>query len=237
MILILDDHPLAREGLASILQMHRPEEPIVQAGCVREAIAQMTAASADMVFVDVNLGGESGFSFVQWLRDRGLQAKVFCITSSSRARDFRYAKEMGVDAYVLKEAFIDDIVYGLTVVERGGKFYSSALAERMDRATEEERLLENLTARELDVLVLLSQAYSNSKISDTLYISEATTKKHITSLLGKLGLESRMEAMLFGVNNQYITRQAVRRAVKQDKRKGDFTCDATGRNAAARSSH
>ncbi len=232
MILILDDHPLARAGLASVIRMYRPEENMVQAGCVREAMEQMNAAAADMAFVDVNLGKESGFSFVEWLQGRGFDTKVFFITSSSRESDFLAARELGVNAYVLKDAFLDEILYGLRVVERGGTFYSPTLIEQLNRNREDERKLDRLTARELDVLILLSQAYSNGKISESLYISEATTKKHITSILGKLGLESRMEAMLFANNNRTITRAAISRAVKKDRR-GDGPCELTACGAAA----
>lgn len=232
MVLILDDHPLARAGLASVIQMYRPEESMAQAGCVREAVAQMNARAADMAFVDVNLGSESGFAFVEWLREETFETKVFLITSSSRESDFLRAREMGVNAYVLKDAFIDEILYGLSVVERGGTFYSPALMEQMNRSREDERLLESLTARELDVLVLLSQAYSNSKISETLYISEATAKKHITSILGKLGLESRMEAMLFANDNRTVTRAALSRAIKKDRRE-ESLCERAACGAAA----
>lgn len=220
MVLILDDHPLARQGLASIIRMCRPEEEITQAGTVEEAVEQMRRTAADMVFVDINLGKESGFAFVEWAKKEGCESKVFFITSSSRQSDFQYAKQLGVDAYVLKDAFIDDIMYGLKVVERGEKFYSPALMEKLNRPSEDERVLGELTNRELDVLVLLSQGYSNSKISGTLFISEGTTKKHITSILGKLGFESRVEAVLFANTNSHIIRTAIGRSVRADRRRG-----------------
>lgn len=220
MILILDDHPVARQGLASIIQMYRPEETIAQAGNVGEAIEQMHKAKMNMVFVDVNLGKESGFTFVEWIKREDCDTKIFFITSSSRQSDFRYAETIGADAYVLKDAFIDDIMYGLKVVERGGKFYSPMLIDKINRPSADEQRLHELTDRELDVLILLSQGYSNSKISQTLFISEGTTKKHITNILSKLGLESRAEAMLFANANSYVIKTAVSRSVKADRRKG-----------------
>lgn len=220
MVLILDDHPLARQGLESIIQMYRPEEAIVQAGTVGEAMEQMRRTKVDMAFVDVNLGRESGFTFVEWVKQEGRDTKIFFITSSSRESDFRYAKQLDVDAYVLKDAFIDDIMYGLKVVERGGKFYSAALVDKMNRPLEDEQRLRELTDRELDVLVLLSQGYSNTKISKTLFISEGTTKKHITSIFSKLGFESRAEAMLFANTNSYIIKTAIGRCVREDRRRG-----------------
>lgn len=220
MILILDDHPIARQGLAAIIQMHKPEEVIRQAGTISEAIQIASDPAITMAFIDINLGKENGFDFLSWIKEQGAAVKTFFITSSSRESDFLLAKEMGVDAYVLKDAFIDEIVYGLKVVERGNKFYSSTLIDRMNRMSDDESRLKDLTDREIDVLVLLSQGYSNAKISQQLYISEGTTKKHISSILGKLGLDNRVEAVLYASKNIFIIRTALNRAVKQDLRKG-----------------
>ena len=201
MIIVLDDHPIAREGLEAIIKMYKPQEDIVQAGTVEEAITIMETKKPDMVFVDINLGKESGFDFLEWLHSKKSEVKVLMITSSSSESDFLHARALGVDAYLLKDAFIDDIVYSLKVIERGGKFYSSDLVDQMGQLSEEEKLLEALTKRELEVLFFLSQGYSNAKIGEALFVSEGTVKKHISNLLGKLGLENRMEAGLFSSRN------------------------------------
>ena len=201
MIMVLDDHPIAREGLEAIIKMYRPEEEIVQAGTVKEAITIMDMQKIDMVFVDINLGEGSGFDFLEWLEPEQSEVKVFMITSSSSESDFLHARALGVDAYLLKDAFIDDIVYSLKVIERGGKFYSSDLVDQMGQLSEDEKLLETLTKRELEVLFFLNQGYSNAKIGEALFVSEGTVKKHISNLLGKLGLENRMEAGLFSSRN------------------------------------
>ena len=201
MVMVLDDHPIAREGLEAIIKMYRPEKEIVQAGTVKEAITIMDTKKIDMVFVDINLGKESGFDFLEWLQPEQSEAKVFMITSSSSESDFLHARALGVDAYLLKDAFIDDIVYSLKVIERGGKFYSSDLVDQMGQLSEEEKLLETLTKRELEVLFFLNQGYSNAKIGEALFVSEGTVKKHISNLFGKLGLENRMEAGLFSSRN------------------------------------
>lgn len=201
MIMVLDDHPIAREGLEAIIKMYRPEEEIVQAGTVKEAITIMDMQKIDMVFVDINLGEGSGFDFLEWLEPEQSEVKVFMITSSSSESDFLHARALGVDAYLLKDAFIDDIVYSLKVVERGGKFYSSDLVDQMGQLSEDEKLLETLTKRELEVLFFLNKGYSNAKIGEELFVSEGTVKKHISNILGKLGLENRMEAGLFSSRN------------------------------------
>ncbi len=197
MILILDDHPLSRQGLVLVIQTHMAEETVLEAGTVREAIAAVKNDPISAVFVDLNLGRESGFDFISWLKENTCGIKCCVISSSSRPGDFRHAREMGVDAYILKDSFVDEIIYGLKMIERGRKFYSSALVETLSGSSEEERALQSLTEREMDVFSLLCQGMSNAQISQELFISPTTTKKHISSILGKLGLQRRVECVLF----------------------------------------
>lgn len=206
MILILDDHPLARKGMEAVIQMLRPQEKISQAGSVREAIRCMEENDIEMAFIDVNLKGESGFDFLEWLVKKNSDSKKFFITSSSSRADFSYARKLGVDAFVLKDAFIDEIMYGMKVVERGGKFYSPALVEAMNQISEEEQLIDRLTHREMEVLSLIGRGFGNGTISQHLCITEGTTKKHVTSILNKLEMKSRMEAMLFANRNSQLLR-------------------------------
>ena len=196
MILVLDDHPLVQQGICSLIQKHKPSEEIVCASTVKESIVTLEQNQVEMVFVDVNLGKENGLSLLAWVKENDVPAKVFVITSSSRQSDFRRAQELGVDAYVLKDAFLDDIVYGLQVVERGDKFYSATLVEQMSKDLQKRAAFATLTKREMEVFLLLAQGDSNAQISETLFISEGTTKKHISSILAKLNLQSRVEAAL-----------------------------------------
>lgn len=197
MFLILDDHPIARKGLESILHMYRPDDKVLQAGTVKEAIDNMQNNNIDMACIDLNLNEENGMDFLKWLKKERQEVKTIFITSSSREQDFLQAKDMGVDAYILKDAFIDEIMFGLKAVERGSKFYSAELVENIGSSTEEDKKLSSLTARETEVLKLLHCGYSNLEISEKLFISNGTTKKHVSSILSKLGLKNRVEAVLF----------------------------------------
>ena len=201
MILVLDDYPLSRQGLESVIRMYRPEEQVLQAGNVKEAVACVEKSQVDMAFVDLKLKRESGFSFVRWLREQGKPVKVMLIASDLKNHDFEQARELGIEGCVQKDAFLDEILYGLKVVERGGRFYSSGLIESMEEEEQEKKKLGGLTGRELEVVKLLSRGYSNAKIGQKLFISEGTVKKHITSILGKLCLENRVEAVLFASRN------------------------------------
>ena len=201
MVLVLDDHPIARQGLESIIKLHKPEEETLQAGTVGEAIDLVEHKHIDMAFVDLNLHNESGFEFLEWVQRHDKAIKTFVITSSSSESDFVKAKNLGIDAYVLKDAFIDDIMYSLKVVDRGGKFYSSNLVDNMGSFTEEEKKIETLTKRELEVALLLREGYTNAKIAEALFVSEGTVKKHISNIFGKLDMYSRTEVLVFVERN------------------------------------
>ena len=191
MVLVLDDHPIARQGLESVIKLHRPDEETVQAGTVKEAIDLTKEKSIDSVFVDLNLHNESGFDFLEWIQSQNKNIKTFVITSSSSESDFVKAKNMGIDAYILKDAFIDDIMYSLRVVDRGGKFYSSDLMANVGNTSEDDK------RRELEVALLLREGYSNAKIANNLSISEGTVKKHISNIFSKLEIYNRTEVLVF----------------------------------------
>ena len=219
MILILDDHPISRQGLSSLIKNYKADENISEAGTVDESILIMKKHSVDLAFIDINLRRENGFSLIKWIRNQKQRKKIFVITSSSRKCDFNYALELAVDAYVVKDAFVDEIAYGLRAVERGGKFFSSAILENLNKESDDEKALYTLTKRELDVLSLISQGFSNNKIGRALYISEGTVKKHITNILSKLNLESRTGAIIFANKNNYLLQYAIDRSIKSDMRK------------------
>lgn len=197
MVLVLDDHPIARQGLKSVIKLHRPDEETVQAGTVKEAIDLTKEKSIDSVFVDLNLHNESGFDFLEWIQSQNKNIKTFVITSSSSESDFVKAKNMGIDAYILKDAFIDDIMYSLRVVDRGGKFYSSDLMANVGNTSEDDKRIDTLTRRELEVALLLREGYSNAKIANNLSISEGTVKKHISNIFSKLEIYNRTEVLVF----------------------------------------
>ncbi len=197
MVLVLDDHPIARQGLESVIKLHRPDEETVQAGTVTEAIDLTKEKSIDSVFVDLNLHNESGFDFLEWIQSQNKNIKTFVITSSSSESDFVKAKNMGIDAYILKDAFIDDIMYSLRVVDRGGKFYSSDLMANVGNTSEDDKRIDTLTRRELEVALLLREGYSNAKIANNLSISEGTVKKHISNIFSKLEIYNRTEVLVF----------------------------------------
>ncbi|MEA5143867.1 MAG: response regulator transcription factor [Oscillibacter sp.] len=202
MILLLDDHPLTRQGLCCILRKKEPGETFLEAATVHEAITKAQDVPLSMAFIDPYLREESGFEFVTWLRRTGRPAKVFILASFSRPEDFLRARRLGADAYVLKDASLDEIEYGIATVKRGDRFYSAAMVDSLEEPTLPGSGLDSLTQRERQVLELLGKGCGNQQIGEKLYIAEGTVKKHISSILSKLSLKNRVEAVLFMAGHQ-----------------------------------
>jgi len=196
-ILLVDDHPMVRKGLASVLSFEENVEEIKEASNIEESMKVLSQYNADIMIVDLKLGREDGLQVVNLARKKNNKTKFIILTSSSRKDDFIRAQEAAVDGYILKEAFTEDIMYALHIVERGKKYFDP---EMLQYAASEEDELKELTPREKDVLSELSRGLSNIQIAQSLYISENTVKKHISSIFSKLGLSHRLELAVY-VNN------------------------------------
>lgn len=194
-VLITDDHPLVRKGLIQVLSLDEETKEVYEASNVKEAIDILQKFRPELSIIDLKLGKEDGLEIVDKAHKRNSTSKFIILTSSSRREDFERAQKMGVDGYVLKEAFLEDILYAMHVVLRGKKFVDPELMHHPSDALDKK--LELLTEREKEVLFELGKGKSNQMIAKQLYISEHTVKKHISSILSKLEMNHRTEAALF----------------------------------------
>lgn len=194
-ILIVDDHPLVRKGISSTLAFEEGIENIMEASNVDEAIRLIKTRKPDLAIVDLNLGKEDGLDIINSTKNKAINTKFVILTSSIKKDDYLRAEEAGVDGYILKEAFSEDIIYAIHVVLRGRKFVDPEIT-RYQNKTNNNNSLSELTPREIDVLKELGNGLSNYEISQKLYISESTVKKHVSNILLKLQLSHRTQAAL-----------------------------------------
>lgn len=194
-VLIVDDHPLVRQGLSSALSFEKDIETIHEASTLDEAMKRIDLEQPEIAIIDLYLGREDGLKIVDWARNKNSLTKFLVFTSSSKKEDFFRSKQLGVDGYLLKQAYPEDLIYALHVIARGKKYFDLELAE-----SRQDRHADVMTKREKDVLEELGKGYSNQQIAQKLNISEHTVKKHISSILGKLNLNHRTEAALY-INN------------------------------------
>ncbi len=194
-VLIVDDHPLVRKGISFALSCEKDIDNILESSNICEAINLINSKNPDLVIVDLNLGKENGLEIIKIAKNNGMNTKFIILTSSLKKEDFTKSTEMGVDGYILKDAFAEDIMYAIHVVLRGKKFIDPEIVKYQVESSSGNEFSE-LTPREYDVLVELGKGLSNYEISKELFISENTVKKHVSNILLKLQLTHRTQVAL-----------------------------------------
>lgn len=190
-LVVIDDHPLVRKALVSLLSNSDAEE-IKEISNVQEAMSIIVKDTPEIAMVDVRLGKENGLEIVRRTKEMKLSTKFIVLTSFISQEEFLNAEEIGVDGYILKDAYPEDILYALSVVRRGKKYYDPAITEKKD-----DNLINTLTSREKEVLNELGKGLRNEEIANNLYISEHTVKKHVSSILAKFNLKHRSQIVCY----------------------------------------
>jgi Response regulator containing a CheY-like receiver domain and an HTH DNA-binding domain len=195
-ILLVDDHPLVREGLLSVLQVEPENEVVGQASSTKEAIRLIQGTMPDIALVDLRLKGGCGFDIIDTIKSQGLMCKFIVLTSSTGKEDFQRAEKMGVEGYILKEALPEEIIYAIRIVGQGRKYIDPSIMEFIANRTGPE-FNDGLTPREHDVLAAIGSGMNNREIAGKLYITEYTVKKHVSQILYKLNLNDRTQAAIY----------------------------------------
>ena len=200
-IVIVDDHPLVRKGLTSILSIDGAMKVLGEAASRKEALTLFQKTKPDLAIVDLRLANESGLELISEAKQQGVTCKFVVLTSSTEEHDFKQAKEIGVDGYILKEALPEELLHALRIIGRGRKYYDPGVFDLVSKLSEspfeKDGHIEHLTPKEKEVLLELGMGHSNKQISQALYITEYTVKKHVSQVLAKLDLADRTNAALY----------------------------------------
>ncbi|HET7077103.1 MAG TPA: response regulator transcription factor [Chloroflexia bacterium] len=191
-VLIADDHPVVREGVAAMIE-RRPDMTVVgEAATGREAVAAYRAARPDVVLMDLRMPDMTGVEAIGAIRGEFPGARIIVLTTYDGDEDIYRGLQAGARAYLLKDAPRDDLLDAIRAVHAGQSRIPPAVAARLA-----ERVLAGpeLTARELEVLRGIVAGRSNKEIGASLGISEGTVKAHVNSILGKLGVADRTQAV------------------------------------------
>lgn len=202
-ILIVDDHPLTRDALAALLEQHE-FTVVAQAADGHEAIERARELHPDLVLLDLSMPGLDGLEALPRLRAAAPGCEVVVLTASGTEENLLGAIRGGAAGYLLKSEPPERIVDFLRGVARGEAALSGAIARRLLDQVRDGRggvsgvpdaIAATLSAREVEVLLLLDEHLGTDEIAKRLYISEHTVRSHVKSLLRKLGASSRREAL------------------------------------------
>lgn len=204
-ILLVDDHPLLRRGLADLLRMEDDLLPSGEAATGEDAIRLASEQDFDLILLDLNMPGLNGIETIVGLRRAGVDARIIIFTVSDDHADVIEALREGADGYLLKDMEPEALISQIRQAAHGRVAISPELTQILARAVQgrksESRPLPELTKRERDVLRLIARGQSNKVIARNLDITEGTVKVHAKRLLQKLGVRSRTEAAIWFLEN------------------------------------
>jgi len=204
--LIVDDHPLFREGVKTLIERTHHFTVVGEAGNGKEALAMVKALKPDVVLLDLSLPDQSGIEVTRQIRTFLPDTRIIIVSMHSKVDLITKAFQAGATGYVVKESATEKLVEGLEAVSKGEYFLDtslsqkvvSKLAESSARASKSvDARYESLTPREQEVLRLLVEGLSAKEIADKLFISPKTVENHRTNIMNKLDIHSTMELVRY----------------------------------------
>ena len=204
-ILLVDDQPLFREGLRTLLSVHSDFEIVGEAGNGEEAIRMVGSNRPSVVLMDLQMPVLDGVAATHRLHKEYPECRVIVLTTFDDDEMVFDGLRAGAIGYLLKDAPSEKLAEAIRVAARGETFLQPSVAAkvvaefaRLTRKTAERSssLIEPLSERELEILRLITRGASNREIADNLFLAEGTVKNHVTNILGKLGVRDRTQAAI-----------------------------------------
>jgi len=199
-ILLVDDHPLVRDGLRARLEAVPAFQVVAEAGGAEEALRHAQSMEIDLVLMDINMRGTNGIELTAQFDAMFPEIAVLILSMHDNAEYVMQAMQAGARGYVLKDAPGQDIVSAIETVISGGIYYSAALAKQLSRPMTPGLLL---TARERQILQQIAEGKSNKQIARELDLSVRTVETHRLNIKRKLKIDGQAELIKFAVQQIY----------------------------------
>ena len=196
-VLVVEDHQVVAEGLAALINDQKDMKVIGHAGSVSESIARAAELKPDLVLMDFRLTDGTGADAASGIRQLRPETKLIFLTREDSDAARFAALEAGASAFIHKSRAAQDVVDAIRTVAGGGSLFTPrGIAQLLNNRREVEAQLERLTAREKEVLRLMAEGMASREIASKLGISYTTVRTHIRSLGSKLGVHSKLEAIV-----------------------------------------
>jgi DNA-binding NarL/FixJ family response regulator len=208
-IVIADDHPLFRRGLAEAIRQERGFTIVGEAETAADALHLIETLRPDVAVLDIEMGGEHSLSIAKDIRDRGLGVRVLFLTMHREESIFNEAIDAGAAGYVLKDAASREIAAAIRAAARGDAYVSPAISsfllrrsERANALLQEKPALQQLTPSERKILKLIAEGKTSKEAAGELSISYRTVENHRANICAKLGLSGTNSLLRFALENR-----------------------------------
>ncbi|WP_404451679.1 response regulator transcription factor [Virgibacillus necropolis] len=206
-VVVVDDHDVVRKGIVSYLQTDDTIEVIGQASNGNDGAALVIKEKPDVVLMDLMMENGSGIDATRAITNNGVDTKIIILTSFYDDKQIFPAIEAGAFSYLLKTSSADEIVTAIKKAAKGENVIEPKVAGKMMSTfrSDSHKAHDDLTERELEVLICIGNGMTNQEISEKLYIGIKTVKTHVSNVLGKLGVHDRTQAAVYVHRNNLIT--------------------------------
>lgn len=199
-ILLVEDQYFARVALHTVIDATPGMRIVAETAFGSQALPLYRKHTPDVVIMDLRLPGLSGFSAIRAIRDEFPQARIVVLSNYEGSEDVHRALEAGALGYLTKNSEAGELIAAITAVSRGNRF----LPRQVTGILSSRMAFDELTAREAEVLELITRGMSNKEIGVALGIAEKTVRIHMTHILSKLGVEDRTQAALAAIQRGIV---------------------------------
>jgi two-component system, NarL family, response regulator len=199
-ILIVDDHPVVRAGLATLLGTQPGLHVLGSASGGEEALQIMRAQSLDLLLLDLRMPGMTGIDVLLEMKRQEMRARAIVLTSFDTDEDIYRAVQAGAEGYLLKNTSQGEMVEAIKTVHSGHRYIPHRIASRLT----ERMMRSDLTNRELEILKMVVKGLTNKQIARVLKISSHTVRNHVNSIIEKLDVSDRTEAATTAIQRGII---------------------------------
>jgi DNA-binding NarL/FixJ family response regulator len=195
-VLVADDHPVVRTGLAGVIAQHPELELVAEAADGLEAVKRFREHRPDVVLMDLRMPGMDGVAAIRAIKSEFPAARVLALTTYEGDVDIHRALEAGARGYLIKDMLLTDVLTAIRAVHRGERVIPLAVAARLAEFTPRT----DLTEREVEVLGLVARGLSNRDVAVAIGRTEETAKLHLKNIFAKLGVADRTEAVTLALS-------------------------------------
>jgi NarL family two-component system response regulator LiaR len=206
-VLVVDDHPVVRQGLRVFLKLQETIDLVGEAADGTEAMAKVRELFPDVVLMDLVMPEVDGVAAIREIRKISPKTQVLVLTSFADDERVFSSIEAGALGYLMKDASPQDVIQAIQDVFEGKPVLHPEIAKKLMHevsSAHEEPLIERLTPREREVLMLIVKGYSNQEMACELMISEKTVKTHVSNILSKLHLADRTQAAVYALREGLV---------------------------------